>query len=138
MAARLAAVPFVRVQDRSFCIVPAAAELQPPDNMPALWLRTDDAQRDNVEHEGTEKSPPFDFVIIHLRQFQRFTSEMLTDDLIKSLENIGLRVVITSGRGNLLEGALAQLPFLEFSVLEACVVKELDKIQLGNVLMSIM
>lgn len=135
--ARLAAVPFVKVGRRLFSTVPAAAEPESRDEMPCLTIDGTDAQLEPVENPNAVEGPRFDFVIVHLRQLQRFASEIRSEDFLRALHKVAVRVVITSGRGNLLEGDLAQQPFLEFSVLEACVVKELDKIQLGNVLMSI-
>jgi hypothetical protein len=85
--------------------------------------------------------PFFDVVIVH-KGLLEWLSECVADHFnqelfLKSLHRLGARVVLTSGRGAQIEGSTAQFPFVEFAVLESCLVRELSKASLANVLMAV-
>ena len=82
--------------------------------------------------------PPFDVVIIHWRQLEVLSKQCELTTILRALRRVGGRVIITSGRGAPREKPLSGYPFLEYSALEACLVRELDKLQLGGILMALL
>jgi hypothetical protein len=94
--------------------------------------------------EGEGKEPPYDAVVIHRGLLEGLASQVASGEreqfeaaFLEALHCLGARVIVTSGRGALTAGAVARYPFVEYSVLEACIVRELCKPVLGSVLMAV-
>ena len=137
--ARLTVVPWVLVDETPYCILPTTKAVFDPGD-PHMSISTKGKLTvtihglDAIVRQDASKWP-VDVVIVHWAQVEQFGQHVPV--LLEALERLAYRVVITSGRGVPREGELARYPFLEYSVLEACAVKELDKVQLGSVLLAL-
>jgi len=86
---------------------------------------------------GPFGAPPFDVAVIHRTQLDRFSAQD-AKTLIQSLkERLARRVVITSGRGSLLaRDPFRDWPFVDFSAIDSCVIRDLWKVGLVAPLMA--
>lgn len=91
-----------------------------------------------LRSQGTP-NPPFDVVVIHRTQVDalaRVLGKGVTESM-QALGGLAPKLVITSGRGTLLdEDPLKQYPFVEFSVIESYVIREIWKYGLTSALMA--
>jgi hypothetical protein len=90
-----------------------------------------------------DQAAPFDALVIHrglletlARQLGGARAEDFEKGFLDALHTLGARVLVTSGRGAQLDGPCGDYPFVEYSILEATVVRELSKPSLGSVLMA--
>jgi hypothetical protein len=81
----------------------------------------------------------FDVIVVHLGWLETqpaLREEISKRKFLRSLEKFAPRVVLTSGRGQTGDPLLRQYPFVSFSTLESCLLRELSKYHLVNALMS--
>src|ERR1051326_3022611 len=127
-------------------LIPLHPRVTNPDWLPLLRIRTDTPEVFVRELDArfypTEPScdePIYDVAIIHWRQVDLVAQQcgLSVEKVLERLRRVATRVVVTSGRGAPREGILTRAPFLEYSLLEACAIKELDKVQLGSLMMAL-
>jgi hypothetical protein len=80
----------------------------------------------------------FDCVVVHRTLLERLANEarLQSIDVLKSLGQCGARVVVTSGAGKPLDPALGTYPFVEFTVIDQYVLRQIHKPGLGRALMA--
>lgn len=86
--------------------------------------------------------PPCDVVVIHRGLMESLAAvvggnEQFFSNFLDALHRVAARVIVTSGRGAQVKGPYGQYPFVEYSTLEATIVRELSKPSLGSVLMAV-
>jgi len=141
--ARITVLPRVHCDEN---VIPIHPRVGIRSELPTLRIRADTPEVFVREFDAcfeiTERScgePIYDVAIIHWRQVELIAELCCipVKDLLDRLRRAATRVVVTSGRGAPREGVLAGAPFLEYSLLEACAVRELDKVQLGELMMAL-
>lgn len=107
-------------------------------------LRTWSLRRGAISLEVTRpvdqnESHAFDIVVIHRTQLDVLAERLATSptSMLEELRRLGQKVVVTSGKGTLLPtDPVRAYPFIEFSVIDSYVIREVWKYGLCSALMS--
>jgi hypothetical protein len=153
--AGVAITPFFRKDGDVISLLPASCKIVPVDqgtdkaSYPGLTLDSagriiglsvvDMGRRGLTSLDLSQSHRSYDAAIIHWGQIEKLQKQwhVDTETLLRDLGIFATRVVVTSGRGKPRDPTVMGFPFVEFSVLENYLIREMAKGPLCNVLMNV-